>query len=190
MNRSSFLKKEVGRSEAGQHPSTLLLFKRKTKETAGTGIQMDLQFFGGRGASSSGESRSAEEAVAALNALPNFGNKDKLTKQYTMKQNPLFDHATPNEVIKAQAIDMSITGEDRNKGVIKNVDMSKVASTQPFVSTSAIKNAIQNPSFHQYSSDLPVAVMLNGKVFLVDGNHRGVTAFLKGDRKLKVRIIG
>lgn len=146
---------------------------------------------GGRGSGSGIQgSRSMEEMLSALNALPNFGNKDKRTKQYVMKQNPLFKHATPDEAIKAQGIDMSITGQDRNKGTVRNIDMSKVATTQPWVSTSAIKNSIQNPGSHQYSSDLPAAVMHNGKAFLVDGNHRGVTAYLRGDKKLKVRIIG
>lgn len=146
---------------------------------------------GGRGGSSGMQgSRSAEEMLSALNALPNFGNKDRRTKQYTMKRNPLYSHASPDEAIKAQGIDMSITGADRDKGVIRNVDMSKVATTQPWVNTSAIRNAIQSPGSHQYSSDLPAVVMYNGKAFLVDGNHRGVTAFLRGDRKLKVRVIG
>lgn len=134
-------------------------------------------------------SRSVEEMLSALNALPNFGNKDKHTKQYVMKQNPLFKHATPDEAMEAYGIDMSITGPDRDKGIVRNIDMSKVATTQPWVNTSAIRNSIQNPGSHTYSTDMPVGVEYNGKVFLVDGNHRGVTAFLRGDKKLKVRII-
>lgn len=134
-------------------------------------------------------SRSAEEMLSALNALPNFGMKDKRTKQYTMKYNPLFKHATNDEVIQALKIDFAIKDEDRDKGVMRNVDMSKLATTQPWVSTSAIKNTIQNPGSHTYSTSTPVGIVYNGKVFLVDGNHRGVTAFLRGDKKLKVRII-
>lgn len=145
---------------------------------------------GGRGSSSGMQgSRSAEEMLSALNALPNFGNKDRRTKQYTMKFNPLYNHATDDESLQAQKIDFSIKGEDRDKGTIRNVDMSKVATTQPWVNTSAIRNSIQNPGSHAYSTDTPVGVEYNGKVFLVDGNHRGVTAFLRGDRKLKVRVI-
>lgn len=127
--------------------------------------------------------------LSALDALPNFGNKDRRTKQYTMKLNPLYNHATNNESLQAQRIDFSIKGEDRDKGTVRNVDMSKVATTQPWVNTSAIRNSIRNPGSHTYSTDTPVGVEYNGKVFLVDGNHRGVTAFLRGDKKLRVRII-
>lgn len=134
-------------------------------------------------------SRSPSEMLSALNALPNFGNKDRRTKQYTMKQNPLYKNATPSEAIEAQGIDMSITGTDRDKGTIRDVDMDKVATTQPWVVTSAVRNSIQNPGSHVYSTDTPAGVRYNGKVFLVDGNHRAVKAFLRGDKKLKVRII-
>lgn len=145
---------------------------------------------GGRGGSSGMRgSRSIEEMLSALNALPNFGNKDKRTKQYTMKFNPLYNNATNEESLQAQEIDFSIKGEDRDKGTVRNVDISKVATTQPWVNTSAMKNSIQNPGSHTYSTDTPVGVEYNGKIFLVDGNHRGVTAFLRGDKKLKVRII-
>ena len=145
---------------------------------------------GGLGSSSGIQgSRNTEEMLSALDALPNFGNRDRRTKQYAMKQNPLYQNATPDEAIKAQGVDMSISGNARDGGVVRNVDMSKVATTQPWVNTSAIRNSIQNPGSHTYSTDTPVGVRYNGKVFLVDGNHRGVTAFLRGDKKLKVRII-
>lgn len=143
----------------------------------------------GTGRSGLSGGRSAEDMLSALNALPNYGNKDRRTKQYIMKFNPLYDHATNAESLQAQKIDFSIKGEDRSKGVVRNVDMSKVATTQPWVNTSAIRNSIQNPNSHKYSTDTPVGVRYNGKVFLIDGNHRGVTAFLRGDKKLKVKII-
>lgn len=146
---------------------------------------------GGRGGSSGMQgSASTSEMLNKLEALPDFGNRDRRTRQYTLKLNPLYSNATNDESLQAQRIDFSIRGSDREKGTVRNVDMSNIATTQPYVNTAAIRNAIQNPGSHQYSTDLPVAVMYNGKAFLVDGNHRGVVAFLRGDKKLKVRIIG
>jgi hypothetical protein len=151
-------------------------------------IVVSLQLFGGRGGASGG-GNSKQEMLAGLNKLKNFGNKNKQTKQYELKENPLYKNATPQEAIAANAIDLQIKGEERLKGEVETVSMENVATTQPWVSKAGIQNGIENPGQHKYSSDYPAGVKYNGKVFLVDGNHRGVISYLRGDKKMKIRII-
>lgn len=131
--------------------------------------------------------KSNEEALEALDKLKNFGNKTK--DGYTMKQNPLVDNGTSEGRLKANMLDIEIKDDDRDKGIVEIFDMKDVSTTQPFVVTSALRNAIKNPSSHTYSSDYPAGILVDDKIYLVDGNHRAVTAFLKGSKKMRVRII-
>ena len=132
-------------------------------------------------------SKTEEEALTALYGLKNFGNKTK--DGYTMKQNPLLDNGTSEGRLKANSIDIQLSDDEREKGIVDVINMSDISSTQPFVVTSAVKNAIEKSTSHSYSSDYPVGIQVDDKVYLIDGNHRAVTALLRGAKKIKVRIV-
>lgn len=132
-------------------------------------------------------SKSKDEALKSLYALKNFGNKTK--DGYTMKQNPLIDNGTSQGRLKAGSLDWQMTDAEREGGIVNIVNIKNVSTTQPFVVTSALKNAIENSMSHTYSSDYPVGIQVGDKVYLVDGNHRAVTALLRGCSEIKIRII-
>ena len=159
-------------------------------------MKVNLQIFGGRGGSFNAGggnyegTATKEEMLEKLNKLRNFGNKDKSTGKPFGKANPLMANADDDALTAVDRINFNMDPADREKGKTELVDMDKVATTQPWVVTSAMVNSIENPTAHSYTTETPVGIRYDGKVYLVDGNHRAVKAYLRGDTKLKVRIIG
>ena len=71
------------------------------------------------------------------------------------------------------------------KGDIETVSVSRLHPTQQYLVSENLKNI----SKIEISEDnLPMGVLRNGKVYVVDGHHRIAADIIKGRRKVRIRL--
>ncbi len=69
---------------------------------------------------------------------------------------------------------------------IESVDFNELYTWQRVVDSNGLRRMANSDTPH--SSDYPIAVEYNGKLILVDGNHRAALDKLKGKQHIQVRV--
>ena len=140
---------------------------------------------GSKGSGGSGSAISEKQQTEALAALEKLKPLNK--KNPDVVNTPL--KLSPAEGIEADQVNVSITGDARDGGSHVNANVSDLYTTQMWVRKSGVRNTRTQQTQHKSRSDYPVAVMVNGKFFLVDGNHRAAAAKLLDIDKIEIRVL-
>lgn len=70
-------------------------------------------------------------------------------------------------------------------GDVKAVSVSKIHPTQEYVGAENLKN-ISRAKIDK--NDIPMAILKEGEVYIIDGHHRVAINILNGEKKIKVRL--
>ena len=89
---------------------------------------------------------------------------------------------------KAQRLWENIKVKDREKLPIQEVNIDEIKTYQTWVNKKGISDILKGEDKYKHSSDLPMAIKLNGTLILMDGNHRIVADILQRKKKIKIRV--
>lgn len=103
-------------------------------------------------------------------------------------ENPI-PRVSLSEGWKAQKIWENVKEKDRNKLPIEEVDIKDISTYQTWVMKKGVSDILKGEDKYKHSSDFPMAIRLNGRIILMDGNHRIAADILKGTKKIKIRIL-
>lgn len=127
-----------------------------------------------------GHSTSSGRSETLLQRIEDLGPMDELVR-VPMNVVPL------REGHESQRIWWRVKAKDRKRLPIEEVPTEEIYTWQRRVSKAGLKRLVTDQTYEP-SSDLPMAVRMNGKVILMDGNHRVTLEVLKRAKRVKIRV--